>query len=138
MENDELQVTISRAGASLCGRLRIGEDTGSAGGGYSLELEVDGLRFRSVEDDLFECLLTVRRQLEAVGLQVHVNGASVDVWPSSMAKSMCGGRKAYKMTMGKQALMADLVDIFELAPNARPGAVAEQLAFRKDWFNSLG
>jgi len=139
MECDERLVQVSRAERRLSGLLRICESTdSSAGNDYSLELEIEGARLCSAEDDLFECLLGVRRQLEAMGLQIHVNGASADVWPSPMARSMGGGRRAYRMTMGKQARMADLVDIFELASDARPGSIADQLTFRQNWFDSLG
>ncbi len=105
---------------------------------YSLTLEVDGERFESAGDDLFECLLAVRRSLEERAMQIRVNGACINVWPSGMSRSMGGGLRAYRMTLGEQAFMKDLVDIFDLASDGRPVSIAEQLQYRDDWFKSLG
>jgi hypothetical protein len=42
------------------------------------------------------------------------------------------------MTLGRQALMKDLVDIFELASDGRPSTIEEQQRYHEDWFKSLG
>jgi hypothetical protein len=80
----------------------------------------------------------VRRTLEAEGLLVNTYGASKNVWPSGMARSMGAGLKAYRMTPGKPSSLADLVPIFEVGPDVEPVTVAEQQKFCDQWFVSLG
>jgi hypothetical protein len=51
-------------------------------------LEVEG-------SDLIDCLLQVRRQLEAEGYQILCKGARRDLSPSGMSRQMSSGRLAY-------------------------------------------
>jgi len=88
--------------------------------------------------DFFEALLSLRRQLEPKGLLLSVYGASRNVWPSGMSRSMGLGVKAYRMTKGKQALTPDLVNIFATGSDVEPVTIAEQEQFKSDWFASLG
>ena len=67
----------------------------------------------------------------------HCNGASLDVFPSGMARSMGGGLRAYRLTLGKQALREDLVDIFELDDVFVPSSVESQDAHFDVWLGSL-
>jgi hypothetical protein len=97
-----------------------------------------GVRFAAVEDNLFDALLAVRAQLEPLGSLIAVRGASIDVWPSGMAFDMGPAQSAYRMTMGKQAVLKDLVDIFEVADDVVPATIAEQTEYREKWFGSLG
>lgn len=103
---------------------------------YRVEIVFVGQIAVGMGDDCFEALIEARRHLESQGILVCVEGARKDVWPSGMARSMGAGRKAYRMTMGKQALQSDLVDIFAEAPT--PASIAEQEAYRHAWFESLG
>jgi hypothetical protein len=109
-----------------------------ADGQCEVTVTTEGKQFAGVADDFFEALLRVRAQLEPNGLLLGVRGASLDVWPSSMARQMGGGLKAYRMVMGKQALSRDLVSIFEVSPDIRPATVIDQMANRDAWFKSLG
>lgn len=68
-----------------------GEGTESDAVPHSLVLEVGDERFESAGQDVFDCLLSLRQELEERGLQIRVNGACVDVWPSPMSRSMGGG-----------------------------------------------
>lgn len=103
---------------------------------YRVEIMFDGKNISGMGRDCFDALIEVRRHLESQGVLVCVEGARKDVWPSGMARSMGGGRKAYRMTLGKQALKSDLVDIFAEAQT--PSSIADQEAYRRAWFDSLG
>ena len=103
---------------------------------YRVEIVFDGQSVVGVGGDCFDALLEARRHLESQGILVCLEGAREDVWPSGMSRSMGAGRKAYRMTLGKQALKSDLVDIFAEAKT--PASIAEQDAYRHAWFESLG
>lgn len=47
--------------------------------------------------DFFEALCLIRRQLEREGLIPFCYGASLNVYPSAMARDMGAGLKAYRM-----------------------------------------
>jgi hypothetical protein len=83
--------------------------------------------------DYFEALCQIRLQLEAQQIQLLCYGASKNVYPSGMARDMGQGRRAYKLTMGKQATMADLVDIFATGTDIQPVTVEEQRRFYESW-----
>lgn len=88
------------------------------------------------ESDFFEALVSVRRQLQADGLMPYCYGASLNVFPSGMARDMAQGLKAYKMVLGKLARLADLVDIFDQGPDIVPANVDAQEHFWRDWLAS--
>ena len=64
-------------------------------------------------ESYFETLQNLRKELERDGIQILCNGAARNVYPSPMTLAMGYGRKAYKMTWGKQAPRKDLVEIFD-------------------------
>jgi hypothetical protein len=106
-----------------------------AGRGYAMELRsVELGAYHAREADLFECLRTIRRELEPTGVRLCCNGARVDVWPSGMARDMGGGRHAYILRMGRQAQRSDLVSIFDPAPVEAVGDVDDQEAYARRWF----
>ncbi|MDO5654091.1 MAG: hypothetical protein Q4G39_08305 [Brachymonas sp.] len=105
---------------------------------YEIEVTLDGARFFGRGDDYFDAMIEARKQLEASGLLLGIYGASRNVWPSPMSRSMGEGIKAYRMTMGRQALSKDLVHIFDSGPDVLPSTIAEQEAYKNAWFDSLG
>jgi hypothetical protein len=82
MAQNEHEVKIIDGAKLTSGRLTYGEDAESAAAPYWPTVESDGEHFAASGEDLFECLLAVRRLLEERGMQICVNGASLDVWPS--------------------------------------------------------
>jgi hypothetical protein len=103
----------------------------------SVAVTLDGECFVGLGGDYFDALIEVRKKLESRGYLVDLYGATRNVWPSAMSRSMGGGLKAYRLHIGRHATLADLVDIFSSGPDSEPCSVAEQEAFMKAWFSSL-
>jgi hypothetical protein len=87
--------------------------------------------------DYFEALSDVRLMLEKEGLFPFCYGASLNVFPSRMAREMGRGKAAYRMEMGKQATRENLVRIFEHGPDVIPSPVVRQKEYFSDWLASL-
>ena len=87
--------------------------------------------------DYFEALSNVRLELEKEGLIPFCYGASLNVFPSRMARQMGRGKAAYKMEMGKQATQDSVVRIFENGADVIPSPVELQKQYFNDWLASL-
>jgi hypothetical protein len=87
--------------------------------------------------DFFDALSEIRIQLEPEQLIPFCYGASLNVFPSGMSRSMGSGLKAYRLTMGHQALAKDLVFIFDAGPDIIPASVVRQKKYFDDWIKSL-
>lgn len=99
-------------------------------------------RFRGKEiaahaDDFFDALVAIRLSLEVEGLIPFCYGASLNVFPSAMSRQMSMGKAAYRMTLGKQALRSDMVQIFAEGPDVIPASVTRQREFFQSWHQSL-
>lgn len=87
--------------------------------------------------DYFDALCNVRLELEKEGLIPFCYGASINVFPSPMARQMGKGKSAYKMEMGKQTTRECAVRIFENGADVTPSPVALQKQYFNDWLASL-
>lgn len=76
--------------------------------------------------DLFDCLLSLREDLESRGLLLCCQGARRNVSPSGMTRQMSNGRLAYVLLPGRQASDDDLVEVFAPAACDDVVAVVEQ------------
>jgi hypothetical protein len=108
-----------------------------ANGLCRLVCEYRGKRVSAEAHDYFEALSNVRLELEEEGLIPFCYGASLDVFPSRMAREMGRGKAAYKMEMGKPAGRDSLVRIFAHGPDVIPSPVARQKEYLNDWLASL-
>jgi len=90
----------------------------------------------STATDFFQALCDVRLCLVRDSLIPFCYGASLSVYPSGMARDMGQGLKAYKLTMGRHASIADLVEIFAEGPDIIPASVEGQERFFRDWLAS--
>lgn len=88
--------------------------------------------------DYFDCLVQIRKNFEKENFRILCNGARYDVYPSQMSRQMGKGLKAYVMTLGKQALEEDLVNIFDPAEITKIGTVEQQKSYHNEWLKSLG
>jgi len=86
--------------------------------------------------DFFDALASIRRQLQHDGLIPYCYGASLNVFPSGMARDMGQGLRAYKLTLGKHSRPTDLVDIFDEGTDVVPADVDAQEQFYRDWLES--
>src|SRR5690242_5679838 len=76
-----------------------------------------GRRLDARADDYFEALCQIRLVLDQEKLIPFCYGASLNVYPSGMARDMGSGLKAYRMTMGQHVRSQDLVGIFAEGPD---------------------
>lgn len=101
-------------------------------------LKIGDISITKQADTFFEALIEIRKELEAKGIKLLCKGCSRNVYPSAMILDMGSGRKAYTLTMGEQAKMNSLVDIFEPCQIEEYATVEEQYIFFNKWFNSVG
>ena len=93
-------------------------------------------RNRTIENtatDFFQALCDLRDVLAKDGLTPICYGASLNVFPSGMARDMGLGLKAYKLAKGRHAKMEDLVEIFAEGPDIVLASVDAQEQFFRDW-----
>ena len=79
-------------------------------------------------DNLFACLLLLRKRLEADGLLLCCQGARLDVTNSGMQKQMTGGKYVYTFNPETRTVNQDTVYILDPAPYGKVSTVAEQRA----------
>jgi len=96
-----------------------------------------GQSIESEADDFFDAFCQIRLKLEQHGLIPLCYGASLNVFPSGMSRSMGSGLRAYRLTVGRQALTGDLVSIFDSGPDVIPASVANQKEYFDSWLASL-
>lgn len=88
-------------------------------------------------ESLFDALSAARRILESLGWLIRCAGAQVNVFPSPMIRSMGDGDRAYALTLGQPARVAELVDILRCDALYIPSTVEEQETFYETWVQSL-
>ncbi|MEO3875684.1 hypothetical protein ABGB18_43460 [Nonomuraea sp. B12E4] len=89
-----------------------------------LALTCRGLRLEVSGDDLLDCLIGLRRRLEAEGLKLCCQGARADVWPSGQLRQFTNGRLGYVLAARAPGEAFEEADLF--AP-ARPGEIVSIL-----------
>ncbi|MBN8993386.1 MAG: hypothetical protein J0H42_34555 [Rhizobiales bacterium] len=87
----------------------------------------------STATDFFQALCDVRNLLAKDGVIPFCYGASLNVFPSAMARDMGLGLKAYRQVMGRHVRSADLVEIFSEDSDVIPASVDAQEQFHRDW-----
>ncbi len=107
------------------------------GDGCMLRCEYRGKAIERMASDYFEALIRVRRVLADEGLIPFCYGASLNVYPSGMARNMGQGLQAYKLAISHPAKLSDLVEVFAEGLDVIPASVAEQEQFFRDWLASL-
>lgn len=96
-----------------------------------------GKTIRACAPDFFEALCKIRLELEREGLIPFCYGASLNVFPSNMARQMGMGKAAYKMVMNQPATQEQLVYIFDQGSGIIPASVEKQKQYFNKWFASL-
>jgi hypothetical protein len=103
----------------------------------SIDCIVDRESFKTYGTDYFNCLVELRKIFEARNWLLLCNGCRYDVYPSGMSRSMGLGKKAYKMELGKQAKMEDLLNIFDYAELDKISSVEKQKDNFNKWIESV-
>jgi hypothetical protein len=101
-----------------------------------LSCEYRGMVLEASASDFFKALCDIRLRLEADGLIPFCYGASLNVYPSGMARDMGLGRVGYKLTMGRYARKQDLVSIYAEGPDVIPATVVRQREYFDQWLAS--
>lgn len=86
---------------------------------------------------LFDAFVQARLACEPRGIMFICMGTHERVYPSPMQEDMGANTLAYKTELGKQAKLADMVDIFAPDPETSCATVREQAEFHDRWFASL-
>ena len=87
----------------------------------------------SEAENYWEALLELRKELESRNTKLFCQGCAKNVYPSRMILDMGDARKAYKLTLGHQALLKDLVFIFDPCDPDEYASIAEQETFYLAW-----
>jgi hypothetical protein len=101
-----------------------------------LSCEYRGTVLEASASDFFKALCQIRLHLEEEGLIPFCYGASLNFYPSGMARDMALGRVGYKLTMGRFARQQDLVSIYGEGPDVIPSTVAQQREYFNQWLAS--
>lgn len=102
----------------------------------NLKIEIKNVIYFSKGDNIFDSIVELRKKLESKDIYLLCNASVVNIYPSPMQKEF-GGTKAYKLQMGKQAVLTDVVDIFDYNSELEVGSVEEQKKFYENWLESL-
>ena len=102
----------------------------------NLKIEIERVIYFSKSDNIFDSVVELRKKLELKNIYLLCNASVINVYPSGMQKEF-GGTKAYKLQMGKQAILIDVVDIFDYDSELKIGSVKEQEEFYENWIESL-
>ena len=105
-------------------------------GEINLKIEIERTIYFSKSDNIFDSVAELRKKLELNNIYLLCNASVINVYPSGMQKEF-GGTKAYKLQMGKQAILKDVVDIFDYDSELKIGSVKEQEEFYENWIESL-
>ena len=103
----------------------------------NLKIEIERAIYFSKSDNIFDSVVELRKKLELNNIYLLCNASVINVYPSTMQKEF-GGTKAYKLEMGKQATLSDVVDIFDYDSELKIVSVKEQEEFYENWIESLG
>ena len=102
----------------------------------NLKIEIEKAIYFSKSDNIFDSVVELRKKLELNNIYLLCNASVINVYPSGMQKEF-GGTKAYKLQMGKQATLSDVVDIFDYDSELKIGSVKEPEEFYENWIESL-
>ena len=102
----------------------------------NLKIEIERTIYFSKSDNIFDSVLELRKKLELKNIYLLCNASVINVYPSGIQKEF-GGTKAYKLQMGKQATLSDVVDIFDYDSELKIVSVKEQEEFFESWIESL-
>ena len=106
------------------------------GDNCQIELQIGDINIDSEAENYFYALVELRKKLEMQSIKLLYIGCSRHVYPSPMILDMGDAGKAYELTLGKQALTNDLIDIFTACEYDEYVSVKEQYEYYEKWLES--
>jgi hypothetical protein len=100
----------------------------------SLKVRWAGGAVSGVDRNYHASLCRVREQLARLGLTPRCYGACRNFVVSGMGMDMALGAKGYLVRLDQPVRMSDLVDIFQSGPEMDLASVADQAAFKEEWW----
>ena len=135
---EKLSVKLVLCGnTTLEGDLYLYEEAPNDSDQVQIEIDFNDQKISKMDDNFFQALQNLRKELEDKNIQIMCNGAAKNVFPSPMQLSMGSGRTAYLLKLGQQAKNADIIDIFDCLDSLTFVNVKEQEVFYKDWIKSI-
>ena len=128
---------VSTDGVPFAAEFRLWDVSPVDGNCVRLELETANKLYVADADNYFDALVSIRTELERIELRPKCLGASENVYPSGMSRSMGVGDKAYRLTMGRPAMKKDIVDIFDVDSESQPASVKAQRQYFDKWLESF-
>lgn len=101
----------------------------------SITLDVNDSEYSCRAGDLFSCFIKLRSMLP--NAEFLCKGAKVRVHPSRASSQMSAGLMAYELTLGKQALRENLINIFDYDAHDLTNDPLAQNEFFERWIKSL-
>ncbi len=99
-----------------------------------ISTEVDGINVRASSEYYFDAYQKFRDELLEMGYGLQCNGSRINAIQSPM---MGYSEKIYLVELGKQALMENVVSIWEYANLKEFLNSEEQLKFAQQWYDSI-
>lgn len=107
------------------------------GENYKITFQMDNFYLEGEAENFFYALIELRKKLEMHNIKLLCKGCSRHVYPSAMILSMGDAVLAYELTLGKQALQKDLVNIFEPCKCDEYASIEEQYEYFEKWVASI-
>jgi len=103
---------------------------------YSVTLMAGDSRSWAAEStDLFDCLLKVRRELDAGNIKLGCMGCREDTWASGMMRDMGQGLSVYLLKDAVEGQRPPQAGTFNPSPVADTVTVHEQMAWHQSWLD---
>ena len=101
----------------------------------SIQINLENSEHVFFGDNLFSCFIKLRQNFPEI--KFFCKGAKKNVYPSRASSQMSSGLMAYELQQGKQALRANIVNIFDYEDQDLTNDPSVQLDFFKSWMASL-
>jgi hypothetical protein len=92
--------------------------------------------FSADDVDYFDSLSQIRAELEEIGWRVCCYGTCANTWPGGFCRSMAYGMKVYRLTIGRDVCMDDVLDTFDHGPDVVPVLLSEQMSHYEQWLDT--
>lgn len=126
---DERDVVVKVNGVSVKAKLSYDAES------FCIDFDLNGSIYSCCGKSLFSSFIGLRSMLPNV--EFLCKGAKVNVYPSRASSQMSAGLMAYELTLGKQALRENLVNIFDYESEEVTNDPLIQHDFFECWIKSL-